>query len=947
MKDALKHITFKLEHALITLFTVFFIIYTVFKNFDTKLTQTKTLYISMATLDEYDISSRINLFYKLVLISLIGIPIVYIFLNKISLSIKTRQLKTISLLSVYGLLLILTDIYGITNTFAYTLIFFLTVILLLFNLLITDHSNFKILKESSLFLKLLILSTLLQSAIQFLGNSDPFISEQGVGLFLIIYATFTTLTLFINKRFGLFFNTIFQYCLPLASVPILIFAATESYIFFSIKQSYTAPYRLIFVLGLFLFIVISILFKKYRKVKLDNKKLFSRFFIPATLLSFLILTLYNPLVAQSTELFELANFANAQMRIFNFNEIPFVDFMSSHMFSEQFYGIIYHLIYGYDASLDFLSYYFLYEVLFYFIIYKFLMRIFKNPYFSVFMIIYFPFSNILFGRHLFFAILVYFAIEFLLKKQSIRNYLILYILILSTILWRLDTGASTLFTTIIYFPLAFFVKGKQIQIKTLLKSTAIITGICFIILALAVYIRSYDYLLENFKSFLHYASANQAHGYTNIAKNFNQQFYTLHVLMPVISVLAILFSIFKLRLERAAQQKNHVLLMASTFLFLIYITNFQRGLVRHSFIEATDGYLLSTFIIALTLFLLSFIKQTQPSHKLTAFLGLSFFLVIGSKYFPMNFGVSKMEVYLTDNTLDNLEDQFNQKNLKGRSIIDEQLQHTKISKFKSFLDENLSEDETFLDFSNAPMLYYYTQRSIPSYFCQNLQNIIDDYLQLEQIKRVKKAKTPVVIYSNYPKGWGDQIDNIPNPMRHYLLSEFIYSVYSPLKIINAKSIWVDKSKQFEPIDVQIEKDTLIRQPKVYHYEKSAHIIANHLKTKKINELDLPIKQDKERTTRYHAYYKVDLNKISTDNLYLKLKLKDHSIQKDIRIELFNDTLLAGTNIFTTVLNEQTYITRISNHYLIKTLGVNMIKVILSDSNLLEGLYLLKDERYVN
>ena len=109
------------------------------------------------------------------------------------------------------------------------------------------------------------------------------------------------------------------------------------------------------------------------------------------------------------------------------------------------------------------------------------------------------------------------------------------------------------------------------------------------------------------------------------------------------------------------------------------------------------------------------------------------------------------------------------------------------------MDENLSEEQTFLDFSNNPMLYYYCQRSVPSYFCQSLQNTVTDFQQLSQLNKIDTSLVPIVIYQNIPRGWGDQTDDVPNNMRQYLIAEFIYQHYEPYTVINHKAIWTTKS----------------------------------------------------------------------------------------------------------------------------------------------------------
>jgi hypothetical protein len=109
---------------------------------------------------------------------------------------------------------------------------------------------------------------------------------------------------------------------------------------------------------------------------------------------------------------------------------------------------------------------------------------------------------------------------------------------------------------------------------------------------------------------------------------------------------------------------------------------------------------------------------------------------------------------------------------------------------RDFLKGNFSEKATFLDFSNTPMLYFYTQRNVPSYFNQYMQNTVDEYLQAENLKKLSKMEVPVVVYANVPKSWFDCTDGVENSLRYYLIAEHIFQHYRPFAILSKHSIWL-------------------------------------------------------------------------------------------------------------------------------------------------------------
>jgi len=413
---------------------------------------------------------------------------------------------------------------------------------------------------------------------------------------------------------GTAFRKIYIFLLPLSLIPVFIFMAIESLIFIKEQWDVFIPYKWTF-LACILISAMTLNIYYYRSpLRISTSKLLSRYFIPAALLSFLLLTLYIPVIAQSQELFELANPANAQMRVFVFNEIPFIDFMTSHMFGEQFYGYIHNFIFGYKADLSFQRYSFLYEIIVYFVAYIFMSKLFKNSMLAVLFIISFPFVHILFSFHLFFGVIVFFAIIKALNTQTIANYSLLMFLLIFMCFWRLDTGISTLFTAVVFLPLMLYTKRKKVLLPALFKALILVLITLIIIISTFVLLRSPDLILENFHNALHYVSGNQAHGYAELTRAFNHQFYLFHFVLPFSAVLAIFLILFRLR-EKIDGSFSQLCLSSSLFFYLVYIVNFQRGLVRHSFFEGSDTFLTSTFYVATVLFIISFVKKKYPVNR--------------------------------------------------------------------------------------------------------------------------------------------------------------------------------------------------------------------------------------------------------------------------------------------------------------------------------------------
>ncbi len=907
------------ELALIVSFLSAYLLYWWFGNYDFRLNIPDELYISNATLNGQDVGKRIRFFYQALISGIFLCSVIYFILYKLKsfFQYNSHALEPASLVALTGSFLIIADIFGVESSKAVNLFISLLFLTLIFSFFSKSTKKvFRLAASVSFITTILTLAFLILSSFLFLFNSNAEALENSVLIYCIISIILGSIVLLGKHITKISYRKIAGFFLPLALIPVFIFISVESLLYFKIKQDFFISYKWLFIGFTILSFIAFYFYNLKRQKKLSVTKTLAYFYTPAAILAFILLTRYEPLQKESQDIFEMANPVNAMMRIFSFDEIPLVDFMTSHMFAEQFYGMLYILLFGYDGSLDFMAYSFLSFVVFFGIAYYFFLRLFKQPSLALLFLVAFPFLYMFCNLNVFYSILLFFATHKLMQKTSTGNYLLLYTIVLCLIIWALDVGSATLLTAVIFLPLSFFTERKKIVLSPVIKSLVIFLLIISGLVITAIYLRSPEYIWENFKSALHYISANQAHGYSSVTENFNQQFYFYHVLIPLISALGIFRIIYILRNKaNAPTEENRYILTMSMFFYLICLANFQRGLVRHSFFEGSEYYLASTFFIATALFLLPFLKEENRSGKYVFFFSLSFLLIVSLKYFPMSKEKTDLERLLTGISLKDLDHTIHDNSLQGRTMVNKEFANENYIELKCFLDKNLSKDQTFLDFSNSPLLYYYCQRKVPSYFCQSQQNMVDDFLQLQQLKRINPEQVPVVLYSNYPTGWFDETDGVPNVMRQYMIAEYIFQNYRPFAVMSKRSLWINKSKNYK-WEI-LKTDSLPYLPKMYNYKKAACFINRYFENKKYDQLTLAGASEPDSDSIHSGLYTVSLkDEINTlPGIFAKIVISNPLEGQEIKVQIADDLGITGSFLFETTAKDTAYMLRLSNHYL--------------------------------
>ena len=88
--------------------------------------------------------------------------------------------------------------------------------------------------------------------------------------------------------------------------------------------------------------------------------------------------------------------------------------------------------------------------------------------------------------------------------------------------------------------------------------------------------------------------------------------------------------------------------------------------------------------------------------------------------------------------------------------------NAKYGKLISFFKTELKGKETFIDFANMPMLYFFTQKQTPSSFYQNPMTLHNDFLQTNFIENLGHYQTPFLLFGKVNEDFFDNVDGVPN-----------------------------------------------------------------------------------------------------------------------------------------------------------------------------------------
>jgi hypothetical protein len=227
--------------------------------------------------------------------------------------------------------------------------------------------------------------------------------------------------------------------------------------------------------------------------------------------------------------------------------------------------------------------------------------------------------------------------------------------------------------------------------------------------------------------------------------------------------------------------------------------------------------------------------------------------------------------------------------------------------FKTFLDSNFDKSATFIDFSNTPMLYFYTGRKVPSYFNQYMQNGLTKYIQQENLKQISSMNIPVVLFSNAPEGWWDATDGVNNTIRYGLIADFIYRNYKPYGIFDKHDIWIKNSLKLPT--PKATDSSLVFSPKHYDLRYYPYLLAKSSDSSPKRTLFSDWKNVSECYLEPSPLY----NRFEN---FVEITLAKQLSSKKLTLSFAKDSIQLGTFSFRTVVSDQevSYIIPVSAQY---------------------------------
>jgi hypothetical protein len=725
----------------------------------------------IATLNEVDVGARVDLFYTSVFALILACIVAFGLDALLWKKYTNASLRAfLNVLAGIGLVLVLGSFFGQKHPFSISLVVLTITVSLVFSAMpwgkAFDWDN----KSYPLVFLALSLAV---------GISDIFpIYPREYAIPALYSIVFILLLLFAGTRDNEEYTRILRILVPWFFLPAGVFIANEFHFLLLHNLDYSISTHIL--LGFFIGILAAwsfILFK--RKLPGTGVTLKSVGY-PLFAVAVIIRLYYSPVYPQTPDMFELANPANAVMRWYEFGEIPWLEAQSSHWLSNYLFSFIYTSLFGYTGDLSFMVYHFFMWLVVLVPLYLVLQDILKNEHAAIGFLLIFPFTLSVFGS-VGLGLIIPFLFVRLMQSPTYGKTLGFGLILILLLLFRPDIGVGTGFATL-FMALLYGLKNATWRVWKGWLFPAIALLLVMTLFLLFISSTADIDLSASWKQSMDYFGGSQAHGFKDIYPTFDR-FAQFHYFVFPILVSLILVYFAYLYLKKSTYDKYLVLyiLFAGAF----YLAHAQRGLVRHSLMEQSDAFISSYLYLFLGMVAVHF-TSIKPGRT-AVFALTTLLLIINFRYPNANPSQGFMESFLahsnTYRLIDSEED--------VSRVIELPFEEKEIlyGQLVAFLDQNLTQEQTFVDFSNTPMLYFYTHRKVPSYFNQSLQNVVTDYLQKEKIKRMEQLDIPIVVFSHSPANWFDRTDGVPNALRYHLLSDYIYENYSPLGNVGSYFLW--------------------------------------------------------------------------------------------------------------------------------------------------------------
>lgn len=509
------------------------------------------------------------------------------------------------------------------------------------------------------------------------------------------------------------------------------------------------------------------------------------------LLSFILWSGLPPVQMENVmvEFFEQANKAVPFSQTFLFHKIPYIEHVSAHLASDWIPNFLYYILNGdYQGALV-PPYVNLVAKLNCIVLYCILKKCMKKDY-ALFVCLFMPSSYFEFWGSMGLISVAAVAVIYR-EKASLRNYVLFWVLLALSVLYRADFGIALGFGVVLAYLSVCLLEKRKLYGKELALSFISVTS-CLGMLYVGLCIIKGIQPLSRIKEFLSiFGGSNEIWSYGKILVQERMQFTIVYFILPVIILLlmfVLAYGIWKRKITGGIFCKTAVF----TFGFSYFI-NMQRIIVRHNLSELGFSVGL-TFTAAI--FIALALDLMAVKYKIYMFLSVLgvFFLL-----FHIN-----AQTLANNSLLHMAYENYDE----GKVIYDYDLEekinrvilHTQtVNAYENVVNELnslLAEGETFYDFSNQSLLYSIARRENPVYTAQTLGLVSGDFVQDCFIKELSDKNMPIAISAiSEELNCGIGIDGFCHSYREYKLSEYLNQNYIPVETVDGFAIWVRKDRK--------------------------------------------------------------------------------------------------------------------------------------------------------
>lgn len=505
---------------------------------------------------------------------------------------------------------------------------------------------------------------------------------------------------------------------------------------------------------------------------------------------FLCNAIHGQAIFANFDMFHIGERMILTQQMFSFGKIPFIDILPTHGIMDFFGESLYSFVNGYRGPEMYLWRWI--PALAGLLLWYFLLARIISPVFS-FLLVFLTPESFLFNDVYRIILIVPFFLLWVIKKPGLNRYLALWTSLVFLFFWRFDFGIIAGLSTLCVLPFTHFLNpaNRALSFPSTIKSIGpvflsglIIIGGTLTLYGLALFISGYDPFKVFYQIFVYFKIQAPTQALIEAYNNKTLLFLLEYVVSPFTSVLFIVVFLFQSMSGQKKLSKIHLILVWLAIFSLIMT---MRTVQRHVLL-AFFNPVLSMFLIAVSP---SFFSKRPPLivgvFVLVTFLVFSMFL---TNIQPG--GMVKTQPHSLI-PRENVFEFFSVPDKGSRVIINDSSQFRNFSKF---CDQYLSADQTFFDFSNAPMLYVMSDKSFPAFIIPNLYQSADP-IQDNVIKQLEslrsKNRLPFVVFKQ--NNIWDSIDGVPQPIRSYRLSEYIYHNYLPFANVNNYEIWKEQNWQ--------------------------------------------------------------------------------------------------------------------------------------------------------